>query len=100
MADETIYTILDVTIKDREKFLEYVKGHRASFQQYGGKLLFRSNDMEIIEGNWSPKLFVVHEWPSEEAFRKWYNSKEYEPWKKLRKIAMEVNMILVKKMTN
>lgn len=100
MAGETVYAILDVTIKDREKFLEYVEGHKASFQQYGGKLLFRSIDIETIEGDWSPKLFVVHEWPSAEAFRKWYCSKEYEPWKRLRKIAMEVNMILAKKMTN
>lgn len=98
METETVYVILDVTIKDRERFLEYVEGHKASFQEYGGKLLFRSNDMEAIEGDWSPKLFVVHEWPSSEAFKRWYNSKEYEPWKKLRKIAMEVNMILAKKM--
>jgi len=94
----TVYALLDVTVKDREKLREYVEGHRASFQKYGGKLLFRSNDMEMIEGNWSPKLFVVHEWPSEGAFKAWYNSQEYEPWKKLRKEAMDMNMVLAKKM--
>lgn len=98
MGNETVYAILDVTIKDRTKFLEYVEGHRSSFQQYGGKLLFRSNDMEVIEGNWRPKLFVVHEWPSEEAFKNWYHSKEYGPWKKLREEAMDMNMVLAKRM--
>ncbi len=95
---ETMYVLLDVTVKDRAKFMEYVEGHRPSFHQYGGKLLFRSNDMEVIEGSWSPKLFVVHEWPSEDAFKQWYNSKEYAPWKKVLKEAMDVNMVLARKM--
>ena len=47
----------------------------------------------MIEGHWSPKLFVVHEWPSEAAFRTWDTSEEYAPWKKLRKQAMDLNMI-------
>ena len=51
----------------------------------------------MIEGDWSPKLFVVQEWPSEESFQKWYNSKEYEPWKELRKEAMDMNMVLARK---
>jgi uncharacterized protein (DUF1330 family) len=98
MSENTVYALLDVIIKDRGKFMEYVEGHRASFQKYGGKLLFRSNDMEMIEGNWSPKLFVMHEWPSEDAFKNWFNSKEYEPWKRLREEAMDMNMVLAKKM--
>jgi len=98
MSDNTVYVLLDVTVKDRAKFMEYIEGHKPSFHQYGGKLLFRSNDMEPIEGNWSPKLFVVHEWPSEDAFKQWHNSKEYAPWKKLRKEAMEMNMVLARKM--
>jgi uncharacterized protein (DUF1330 family) len=98
MDKTTVYALLDVTAKDREKFMNYVEGHRPSFHQYGGKLLFRSNDMDPIEGSWRPKLFVVHEWPSEEAFKNWYNSKEYAPWKKLREEAMDMNMILAKGM--
>ncbi len=98
MAQEKVYILIDVTIKDRARFLQYVEGHRPSMDQYGGKLLFRSNDMESIEGNWRPKLFVVHEWPSAEAFKAWYGSKEYEPWKKLRKDAMDIDMVLAKSM--
>ncbi len=98
MSGNAVYVLLDVTVKDRQKFMEYVEGHRPSFHQYGGKLLFRSNDMEVVEGNWSPKLFVVHEWPSEEAFKNWYNSREYAPWRKLREEAMDMNMILAKSM--
>ncbi len=98
MAHEPVYVLLDVAIKDKTKFLQYVEGHRPSMQHYGGKLLFRSNDMEVIEGHWSPKLFVVHEWPSEEAFRAWYVSKDYQPWKKLGKEAMDMNVVLAKSM--
>lgn len=98
MAQETVYVLLDVTIKDKTKFLQYVEGHKPSMQQYGGKLLFRSNDMEVIEGDWLPKLFVVQEWPDEETFRKWHQSSEYAPWKKLREGAMDMNMVLAKRM--
>ena len=98
MEQDKIYVLLDVTIKDKTKFLQYVEGHRPSMQQYGGKLLFRSNDLEVIEGNWPPKLFVVQEWPSEEAFQAWHNSKEYAPWKKLRQEGMDVNMVLARAM--
>jgi uncharacterized protein (DUF1330 family) len=77
MSENTVYALLDVTVKDRDKFMQYVEGHKPSMQQYGGKLLFRSKDLEAIEGSWSPKLFVVHEWPSAEAFMNWYESKEY-----------------------
>ncbi len=98
MSQETIYVLLDVVVRDRAKFMGYVEGHKPSMQQYGGKLLFRSNDMEAIEGNWSPKLFVVQEWPDEDAFKRWYNSKEYEPWRKLREAAMDINMVLARKM--
>lgn len=93
-----VYVILDVTIKDKNKFAEYVEGHKPSMRRYGGRLLFRGNSLEIIEGNWSPKLFVVHEWPSAEAFHAWHNSKEYGPWKHLRKEAMDMNMVLARKM--
>lgn len=98
MEQNRVYVLLDVTIKDKTKFFEYVEGHKPSMQQYGGKLLFRSNDMDVVEGDWSPKLFVVHEWPNEEAFKQWYGSKEYAPWKKLGKEAMDMNVVLVRSM--
>lgn len=94
--ESPVYALLDVTVKDKNKFLEYVEGHKASLQQYGGKLLFRSNDIEVIEGDWAPKLFVVQEWPSAEMFHSWYSSKEYAPWKELRKEAMDMNMTLAR----
>jgi uncharacterized protein (DUF1330 family) len=99
MENSIVNAIMDVTIKDRDKIMEYVLGHKASMQQYGGKLLFRRNDMEVVEGNWRPKLLVVHEWPSEDALKNWDNSKEYAPWKKLRKDAMDMNMVLARKMS-
>ena len=98
MEYNTVYALLDVTIKDKKKFLEYVEGHRPSMHQHGGKVLFRSNALQAIEGNWSPKLFVVQEWPSAEAFHAWYNSKDYEPWKRMRKEAMDINMVLAERM--
>lgn len=99
MTKQPVYVLLDVTIRDKAKFFAYVEGHKPSLHQYGGKLLFRSNDLETVEGDWLPKLFVVQEWQDEEAFHAWYQSTEYSPWKKMRKAAMDVNMVLARKMT-
>ncbi|MGE5173068.1 MAG: DUF1330 domain-containing protein [Betaproteobacteria bacterium] len=33
-----------------------------------------------------------------EAFNSWYTTSEYEPWKELRKEAMNMNMVLARKM--
>ncbi len=98
MNNDAVYLLMDVTIKDRWKFLQYVEGHRPSMRQYGGKVLFRSSDTQALAGVWSPKLLVVHEWPSEAAFKQWDSSAEYAPWKKLRSEAMEMNMVLARKM--
>jgi uncharacterized protein (DUF1330 family) len=90
-----IYVIINVTVKDQEKFKAYVAGHLPIIAQYGGKILCRSFAPEVITGTWSPQLLVIHEWPDREQFRSWYDSEEYRPWKELREQACDMNMVLV-----
>jgi uncharacterized protein (DUF1330 family) len=97
-AVDRIYAILDVTIFDQEKFKKYVNGHLESLHQYGGSIVFRSKNLECIEGDWSPKLLVMQQWPSVEAFKVWYGSLEYRPWKLLREEACQMQFILTKEL--
>jgi uncharacterized protein (DUF1330 family) len=90
-----LYAVIDVTVKDQEKLKEYVAGHLPTIVQYGGKILGRGFDPEVVTGNWAPRLLVIHEWPSREQFQSWYDSAEYRPWKKLREEACEMNMVLL-----
>lgn len=89
------YVVIEVTVKDREKFKEYVAGHLPSILRYGGKILCREFDPSVVAGNWAPELLVIQEWPDEEQFRLWYDSEEYRPWKALREDACAMNMVFV-----
>ena len=91
------YSIVDVQIRDKEVFYkQYVPGHGASLEKFGGRFLVATPRQKIIEGNWpADHVVVVHEWPDSEHFEAWYNSSEYEPWKKLRHSVSSANVILV-----
>jgi uncharacterized protein (DUF1330 family) len=92
----SVYAVLSVTIKDEARFGEYVRGHLPSIASHGGRVLFRSSDNAVIEGAWSPRLVVIHEWPSEEAFHRWYDSAEYRPWRELRPAACDLDFVLLR----
>jgi uncharacterized protein (DUF1330 family) len=93
-----IYALLNVTIRDPACFGEYVRGHLPSIALYGGRVLFRSNENERVEGTWGPRLLVIHEWPTESAFHEWYGSDAYRPWKAMRHLACDIDLVLMKGM--
>lgn len=92
--NKPVYALLQVKVKDRQKLAAYVQGHLPSFRQYGGELVVRAEGLAPVEGDWLPELFVVHRWPSEEAFRQWHDSPEYRPWRELRDEACDTVMTL------
>ena len=44
-----VHVVVDVKVRDRALFLEYARGHVASLEAYGGRILFRSFDLEAVE---------------------------------------------------
>jgi uncharacterized protein (DUF1330 family) len=93
-----VYAILNVHIRDPARFREYVRGHLPSIALHGGRVLFRSDENEPVEGTWEPRLLVIHEWPTETAFHDWYDSAEYRPWKSMRPLACDIDLVLMKGM--
>ncbi len=91
-----MHVVIDVTVKESAKFVSYVQGHLPSIAQYGGKVLSRSMAPAAVEGDWHPALLVIHEWPDEAAFHRWYVSPEYAPWKAMRPDACELRMVLMR----
>lgn len=89
------FSIVDVEVLDQEKFNRYVQGHQPTLEPYGGKFIIAGGTHEVIEGDWNPHLVVVHQWPDREAFRSWYESEEYGPWKEMRHESSKANVILV-----
>jgi uncharacterized protein (DUF1330 family) len=91
-----VLAIFYLSVTNLPRFLEYAEGHRPSIDQYGGKVLFESHDLEAIEGTWVPAVVIVQDWPSADAFRKWYNSKEYRPWRERAREGADLHLVLAK----
>ena len=93
MAAYCIFDILEIT--DKPKMAEYRRRVRATVEQYGGRYLVAGGDFDVVEGNWRPVFPVILEFPSLEQARRWYNSPEYQPLKKLRHDATRSNGVFI-----
>lgn len=79
------YCLFDVReIKDREKLADYRSKVFATVEQYGGRYRVLGGAFTVVEGDWSPVIPVIIEFPSLARVHEWYGSAEYAPLKGLR----------------
>ena len=83
-AEAPAFAVIDVEVRDGPAFGRYVQGHMPGLRTGGGVFLAAGGRHQVIEGDWTPRRIVMHRWPSSEAFRTWYESAEYRPWRDLR----------------
>jgi uncharacterized protein (DUF1330 family) len=50
----------------------------ATIEQYGGRFFVRAGATELIEGRPEPKRIVILEFADKAAFKRWYDSPEYQ----------------------
>lgn len=89
------YVIVDIEVKDRERYAEYVRLSPVSLAQYGGRFVVRGGRHEALEGDWRPNRLVVLEFESVERAKEWWASAEYADAKRLRQATASSNMIVV-----
>jgi len=89
------YIIVDVDIHDPETYERYKTLTPASLIPFGGKFVVRGAATTTLEGSWTPKRFVMLEFPSADAARAWWSSPGYAEAKKLRQSVATTQMILV-----
>lgn len=89
------YIVVQVEIKDAERYEEYRKMVLPTLEQYGGRFLVRGGKVENLEGQWCPSRFVVIEFESEQQAKSWWSSEEYAPAKRLRQETTHTEMIVV-----
>jgi uncharacterized protein (DUF1330 family) len=78
------YVIADVTIRDPERYPDYIRLVPATLEPYGGRFVVRGGAVEVAEGDWKPNRLVIIEFPSLAQAKAWYDSPEYAPAKQLR----------------
>ncbi len=89
------YVIVEIDIFDVAGFGEYRKAIVPLVQKYGGKYIAVDDQIETLEGNWSPKRIVMIEFPSMERAKECFGCEEYREPRKIRKRTAKTNMILV-----
>jgi len=90
----TAYMVGDVDWHDDESLAKYVEGHAELLARYGGEILAATGDVEVIEGNWRPRVAVIFKFPSRKDFHAWYRSAEYAPRLALRRKHADTNMVV------
>jgi uncharacterized protein (DUF1330 family) len=60
------YLVLDFAVHDRPGFRPYVSAIPAFIEKHGGRYIVRGVEPTVMEGDWSPELMVILEFPSRE----------------------------------
>lgn len=89
------YVILDVEIHDPLSYQEYMTKVGPALERAGGKYLARGGDLKTYEGDWKPHRIVLFEFPSMEAWDKFYNSPTYHRIKAIREGCSTARLISV-----
>ena len=72
------YFVVEIEITDMAAMAPYREAVGATLTQYGGRFLARGGNVELIEGSPEPKRVVRLEFSDTAAFKRWYNSPEYQ----------------------
>jgi uncharacterized protein (DUF1330 family) len=89
------YIIGRVDISDREQYRQYLKTTPPVIEQYGGKVIARSEDVITLEGPDETRRIVILQFPSLAKAEEFYHSPEYQDAKKLRTGAATGDLIVI-----
>jgi uncharacterized protein (DUF1330 family) len=72
------YFVVELEITNQAAMEPYRAEVGATIEQYGGRFLARAGATELIEGGPEPKRIVILEFADKAAFKRWYDSSEYQ----------------------
>ena len=88
------YLIARIRVHDKDGFETFKQMSTPLISEYGGRLLARNPDVDILEGN-QQGLVVLLEFDSMDEARRFYFSDSYTAAKLVREQASETDLILV-----
>jgi uncharacterized protein (DUF1330 family) len=92
------YVIVNIEVRDRERYTQYIQVAPESIARYGGRYIVRGGKTEVLEGSWQPKRFVMLEFESVERAKAWWDSEEYRGPKAMRQSAANTDLFIVEGM--
>ncbi|HEX6644036.1 MAG TPA: DUF1330 domain-containing protein [Gemmatimonadales bacterium] len=93
------YIVVQIDVADPARYEDYKAMAPPSIAKFGGKYIVRGGEVQVLEGSWEPRRFVVLEFPDADRARAWWNSEEYADAKSLRQRCATSEMILVQGVT-
>jgi uncharacterized protein (DUF1330 family) len=88
------YLVVNIDVHDSVRYAEYIRLVTPTIEMFGGNYLTRGGEVEVLEGDWHPKRFVLVEFPSMEKAREWWNSTEYAGAKDIRRSCSHGEIVL------
>jgi uncharacterized protein (DUF1330 family) len=76
-AGPKAYVVVNVAIRDPERYKDYIKAATPTVAAHGGRYLVRGGRAEKLEGDIAVNRIVVLEFPSYAQATAWYRSPEY-----------------------
>jgi len=89
------YIVVEAIITDFPKFAPYTKIVPSLVAKMGGEYISIAGEAQVLEGDWGDTKIVLHRWPSMQAARDFWFSKEYQEAKKLREGTGTFRVMLV-----
>jgi len=90
-----VYVIVEVDVTDPDTYAAYATQVPPVIKQYGGRYLVRDGNPQTVEGDWQPARVVVLAFDDAAAFKRFYDSKEYQAIIGFRHRAASTKMIVV-----
>ena len=78
------YLLIDITVKDKAPYMQYIEKARPIVENYGGEYIIRGGAVTPLFGDWLPERIILIKFPSKETIEKCFSSKEYLEIKHLR----------------
>jgi uncharacterized protein (DUF1330 family) len=78
------YLFAEIDIRDPEGYEAYRVGARAATERYGGRVIARTGEAQVLEGAGPGVHAVIIEFPDLDALHAWYDSPEYAEPKAIR----------------
>lgn len=91
-------------ITDSEKLKDYAKGVEGTIAAYEGEVVVRSDNFDVLEGNWQPgrkdedsrpERITVLKFPDMNKLKAWYSSDEYAEFKEIRQNSSDSDIVAV-----
>lgn len=89
------YFFAQIDINDPIEYQKYIDGAGDIFHKYSGQYLAVDNNPVVLEGEWKYSRAVIIQFPSQQEFKNWYYSDEYQDILKFRLSGAKCDTILV-----